>query len=151
MTSSSILRSVSVSAVCPNGKVWSYRTRAPVGNLKTDGFTPRHSRASASNSRSASHLLQVVGKLRTAIERTNSLVVLAVRPFISSCEGHRRLICNLFGTLSARSSSFLSFVHDANQPTNGIFRSFEISPVLPSAVAHGDQHRRRNGQSAVKG
>lgn len=68
---------------------------------------------------SASHLLPVVGKLRTAIERTISLVAIAVRPFISSCEGHRRLICNLRWPFKASSSlSFGSFVKHRQEPAS---------------------------------
>lgn len=45
ITASPILQSVSVRAICPNGFVWSYRTRAPVG-LKTEKLETPTSRAS---------------------------------------------------------------------------------------------------------
>ena len=56
------------------------------------------------------------GKLRTAIERTNSLVVLAVRPFISRGQ---QLICNLRWPFKASSSlSSGSFVKHRQEPAS---------------------------------
>lgn len=95
------------------------------------------------------------GRLSRAWSRF-SPVMARLGPTFSRDEGPVRLISDLFGTLSARSSSLFPFVHDANQPANGIFLTFSFAPVrLPSLriahasnVAKGSCHER---QSACKG
>lgn len=90
--------------------------------------------------------------LRTAIDATRTLKHLAVRLF-SLSEGHRRLICNLRGTIiqALRSLPNLPFVHCSPKPTNGISNRFFLAPALSSACFnHGKHHgSRRDGNVRI--
>lgn len=147
MTRSPILQST-VRAICPNGEVWSIRTRATVGNLKTEGLRTLPSRVSDRIHQSAAYILQGSGNWDRAIERTNSLVALARSLFISPSGGHRWLIQNLRGAIiqALRSLPNLPFVHCSPKPTNGITNAFSLSPVqLLSPVFHAQSKARSNG------
>jgi hypothetical protein len=90
------------------------------------------------------------------LERGGPVFALAIpaalfsKPYKGPCG---LLICKLRGAFQAlRSLTFLNpLLKHRQEPRSGIFSRFQFSPVLLCSVAHGCNHRRRNGQSAVKG
>lgn len=85
------------------------------------------------------------------VERTKTSLAPGRPRFLPAlCGDICREVLNLFRPLGAGSPSLSSLVHDANQPTRGIFHRFQFSPVLSVQLVHKGQYRRRIGQSAVK-
>jgi hypothetical protein len=108
---------------------------------------------------SARHLLPAGGNLRTAIERTRTQISLAVRIFLQCAGTIARRTVNFCRPISAAGKpTFLPFVHDANQPANGLVNRFSLSKILSSACLHANnkawsrQHEaQRNSASRASG
>jgi hypothetical protein len=135
-------------AICVSNDVVRVRARATIGSLE-------FSRAPASHYQSAAITPSMVGgRWGRTVERGGPSQALRFVPVFSSDAGQRRLIRIWAGTKSTASKCFSSLralVHDANQTASRVFHRFLFSPVLLWSVAHERNHRRRIGQSAVKG
>jgi hypothetical protein len=88
------------------------------------------------------------------LERCGPLVgARALAAIFTSYEGLRAGVLNFCRphVAAGKPSSLNSLLKHRQEPRSGIFSRFQFSPVLMWSVAHERNHRRRNGQSAVKG
>lgn len=122
--------------------------RICAGRGRTHRYIIGFNRPSTPNSArtQSAAILPGCGNWRTAIERTQAPIVLAVRHLL---QHGRRWISNFCRPQHTAGKCFFrirSLVHDANQSTRGILQTFSLSPVLSSALLfHATKHAAEDG------